>query len=629
MFAKRLVWILFFSFLQFNFILADKLCCDLNNMCHDGVVCETDDMYILSEDTSYMCEDNSKLCNSCGDNILDIFAFETCDDGNLYDGDGCDQNCIKECAIITTYDKVDCGNDGIKYFIDDMLFYLDCGSCISSPYDNQYYIKYICEYGQSYISVFEDKNCNNLITIYQHEIEYTNSENDFKKDTIERKSCNEAFQYVNNDYTVSDTLENMVIFQSNELLDIRCYKTTTDDLLIDDNSIVYFNPNFNDQLIGEEENNNSDLIINTNQCLYSIRYWFSELYNDGLCSFPKRALEKQNNIMLDELYNIFKLNLDKSEFEELKIDYFILILNKYNGYNFNNKILNLIDNFEDNYNNKPSNIYCDQSLCTLLCQEYNIDKCNYLSLFERILSSEYNKHCFANPIDLSSEFIFNNDKLTYQNKCIKEGNELINLVDKSNANKLCGLNENTKWTIVYEDKYTYQIPQMCCENCEMNNNNNAMFNDGVINFFNNNIQSMNHNDECFCLTSFESMSDCEGETVVDRIVGVFGETCISIDSELGVIPFSNGTISFFEDNMCNIISISQNLFYPICLTGLGNLEFDVNINEIECNSNGNDNNDIDVSLIVGIVVAVFIVVGILCIIVFMFGRARFLRYYKE
>ena len=321
--------------------------------------------------------------------------------------------------------------------------------------------------------------------------------------------------------------------------------------------------------------------------------------------------------MLDELHDIFKLKLDKSEFEKLKMYYIVLILNKYNGYKFDDIVLDLISNFESSYSNEVSNIECG-IMCSLVCNGYGIEECNHVSLFEHILKSDNNKHCFVNPVDTSSGFIFTDDQLKYESKCIEEGNKLINFSDKSSANELCGLNENTKWITIYENKYTYQIPQICCENCQSNDNTNDVF-------FNSNILTINTNSKCFCLTTFDSDSNCEGEIIVDPINGVFGETCMTIDNELSVKPFYNGTIAFFEDGICSVGFSSQPLFYPICLTGLGNFESDININEIDCNSNESSTADPDVPLIIGVIVSVVIVLAIMFIAIFMFAGPKYNR----
>ena len=625
----RLSFVLFLSFLQFNFILANKLCCDVNDMCHDGVDCVTDDMYILSEDTSYVCEDNNKLCKSCGDNILDIFAFESCDDGNTFNGDGCDKHCEKECGIISTYDKVNCGNNDVRYFISDVSFTLDCGKCISSPYDSQTYIKYVCNYDKSYISVFEDENCNNLISIYQSEIKYTNIEINDKKDVIERKKCSDINKYIDTDIEifenmmtdirclilntdtnilsiVDDNSDSMVYFDSNLLYDENVVYFDS-NLLYDDN-IIYFDSNllYDDNVdnnIKIKENN--DITKSSSKCLYGVGYWFSEMYIDNFCSFPSEALKTNNNVMLKEIDDIFKLSLDKSEFRKLKVNYFVLILNKYNGYNFDDSVLQLISKFENNYNNDPSDIQCSNSLCESLCSLYNIDECNYLNLFQYILSPDFNKHCFANPKDIATELSPIINELKYENECIKGGNDIINLVDMSDINILCGINKNTQWVTVYEDMYSYQIPQICCKNCEINN----MLNSGVISF-NNDQSKLNHeNNECFSLTSFATDSNCEGNSIVNPIEGVFGVTCIPIENELGIKPFSDGTIIFYEDIICNVESNSLNSNYPICITGFGDSEFDINIKEISCSSDEN-NTETDVALIVGISVSVVIILGI-------------------
>jgi cysteine-rich repeat protein len=70
----------------------------------------------------------------CGDNILTVAIGEQCDDGNILNNDGCDQNCKLECGngIINPNEQCDDGNTIINDGCDQNCK-LECGNGIINP----------------------------------------------------------------------------------------------------------------------------------------------------------------------------------------------------------------------------------------------------------------------------------------------------------------------------------------------------------------------------------------------------------------------------------------------------------------------------------------------------------------
>ena len=370
--------------------------------------------------------------------------------------------------------------------------------------------------------------------------------------------------------------------------------------------------------------------ISNENCFYDLYYWSSSLYiksfsSDILCSLPQHKTTKFNNIFEEDTFSLLKsIRLDKSESNILKLYYLTLTLNRENGIEFETNVFNLISLFEIDYDEKSENKEClkNKELCLTLCSQFNIEgKCNYFTLFKYILNGNYIKNCLINDDYIhNNKLLFNDEEtLEYGSDCIKLANDMNNIYDSIKKNEICGLSENTEWTIIFGENHIYEIPEICCDNCEV-----IQQSIGYDNMISNEQLQSNQTNECFIVSYFNVDSEFNttcSEEPINTFKGICGETCVFVSNTVdSFITFCNGTYHLFTTgtNCGEFIGITESTF-PICVPPSED-NVHLKIESLDCSEITEPTDEDNVATIIGIVTAILIIFCIIIVVAFFYSR---------